>query len=282
MNIKIFKRIDSTNSEMKRRAAKQKLAKDWSIMSYCQTAGRGRGQRTWNALPNESLAASYWIDVSNWENKSLIGVLPLLAGLAVSEAAEKRLRSLNREACQIERIGLKWPNDVLIKDVGKLSGVLCELIKNEQNFGVVVGIGINLQDRCGRLKNLPQSAAVWHNVFKDYWPVKEAFINVGSVLFKLADCLVTEGFAPIAEKWYQRCLHKDSEIRVKKNLSATDVDFLNSSVSFNNKANTLSDNSDSEVICGFMAGLGLNGELLLTSAEDKIEKVTIGDVSFQC
>ncbi|MGM9998585.1 MAG: biotin--[acetyl-CoA-carboxylase] ligase [Candidatus Bruticola sp.] len=281
MNIEIFERLDSTNTEMKRKAGQQKLEPSWSIMARYQTAGRGRGQRTWKALPNESMAASYWLDVSAWENKRLIGVLPLLAGLAVSEAAEKRLRSLNRESGQIERIGLKWPNDVLVANAGKLAGVLCELVSNEHNFGVVIGVGVNLKDSCGNLANMPRPVAVWNNVFHDDWPAEEAFLNIGSELFALVDRLIEEGFAPIAKEWYRRCLHKGAKISVKKNLSAVDDDFLSGSVSFNNSENLLATGLKSDLVSGFMVGLGLNGELLLSSSDGTIETVTIGDVSFQ-
>lgn len=67
----------------------------------------------------------------------LLGWLPLIAGVAMSRAAQ---------SLGVSRAGLKWPNDVLV-DGRKLSGILTELT----TVGVVIGAGLNLSMSEGQL-----------------------------------------------------------------------------------------------------------------------------------
>lgn len=109
--------VDSTN----RRALSQRLPRWDALVAREQTAGRGRHGRSW-----ESPVGGLFISVVV-ENDSL---LPLRAGLAARDALQPH--------CP-ERIGLKWPNDLLCAG-GKLGGVLCEA----EGDRAVAGIGLNL------------------------------------------------------------------------------------------------------------------------------------------
>lgn len=280
MNIEILPSIDSTNSEMKRRAQKVKLENEFVLMAEEQTHGRGRGERTWNCRPGESLAASYWINLNEQEGPSLklASSLPLVVGLAMVKAAEKRLIHLGRSPETLSGVGLKWPNDVLVKGQGKLAGILCELVHNSLNFGVVAGIGVNLQDSEGALHNLPRPAAVWSEVFGDRWTNKKACEDIGQELFILVKRLAADGFAPLATEWYAHCLHKGLDTAVKIGLAPKDSDFEKGSVCFGDKVATIS--ASQEVKVGKTVGLGEHGELLLRSNKGQDFSVTIGDVSF--
>ncbi|GEM_PF-2605339 len=280
MNIEILPSIDSTNSEMKRRAQKAKLEHEFVLMAREQTHGRGRGERTWNCRSGESLAASYWIELSNEEGGGLkwASSLPLIVGLAMVKAAQKRLISLGRSEEELGKVGLKWPNDVLVKDQGKLAGILCELVHNRLNFGVIAGIGVNLQDSEGALHNLPRPAAVWSEVFQDNWTAQEVCEDIGCELFSLVKCLAADGFTTLAGEWYEHCLHKGLDTAVRVGLAPKDSDFETGSVYFGDKALGVPISQGLKV--GKTVGLGEHGELLLRSSEGKIVTVTIGDVSF--
>lgn len=280
MKIEILSSIDSTNSEMKRRAQKAKLENEFVLMAKEQTHGRGRGERTWKCRPDESLAASYWISLNEQEGLSLkwASSLPLVVGLAMVKAAEKRLAHLGRSPETLSCVGLKWPNDVLVKGQGKLAGILCELVHNSLNFGVVAGIGVNLQDSEGALHNLPRPAAVWSEAFQDNWTSEEACADIGRELFVLVKHLAADGFASLAAQWYAHCLHKGLDTAVKIGLAPKDSDFEQGSVCFGDKAATVS--ASQAVKIGKTVGLGEHGELLLRSNKGEDFAVTIGDVSF--
>jgi BirA family biotin operon repressor/biotin-[acetyl-CoA-carboxylase] ligase len=76
------------------------------------------------------------IDASRW-----LVVTPLVA-LAVAEALDG-LRDPAGEADRSMRLMIKWPNDVCGRH-GKLAGILAET----EEGSVVVGLGLNLSQRC--------------------------------------------------------------------------------------------------------------------------------------
>lgn len=129
--------LDSTNSELMRRAATgapDRLA----CLAELQTAGRGRRGRAWQTPLAGALALSL---LCRFESgmASLAG-LSLVAGLALVAALED---------CDVHGAGLKWPNDVLL-DGGKLAGILIEL--GGEALGpchAVIGVGVNT----GRVPN---------------------------------------------------------------------------------------------------------------------------------
>lgn len=112
------------------------------LLTANQTAGRGRLDRSWVTPPDTALAAS--LLVRGFGRSGLgVGWLPLLTGSAVTAA----LQPFFGEGM---RVGLKWPNDVHVRDEDdaiagrpglKLCGILCELLGDGS---VIVGTGINL------------------------------------------------------------------------------------------------------------------------------------------
>ena len=89
-----------------------------------QRVGRGRQGRTWSAPPGRALLSSLVL-------RDPPRLLPLLAGVAVAEVAERGGTPAQ----------LKWPNDVLVSG-GKVAGILVE--GRPQERWAVLGIGINV------------------------------------------------------------------------------------------------------------------------------------------
>jgi BirA family biotin operon repressor/biotin-[acetyl-CoA-carboxylase] ligase len=106
------------------------------LVAERQTAGRGRLDRSWDAPPGTGLTFSVLLRPA--VPAARLGWLPLLTGLAVSEAVA--------EATGV-RARLKWPNDVVVED-RKLAGVLAEAHRSPESgpapTAVVVGVGINV------------------------------------------------------------------------------------------------------------------------------------------
>lgn len=98
-----------------------------------QTAGRGRGGKSWQSSPGAGL----WLTlIERPTDPSGLGVLSLRVGLAAAEA-------LDRFAA--EPIRLKWPNDLFI-DRAKLAGILVEARWREQVVEwVAIGLGVNVK-----------------------------------------------------------------------------------------------------------------------------------------
>jgi len=103
------------------------------VIANEQTAGRGRGGKSWQSQPG----AGIWLTlVERPADTSGLGVLSLRVGLAAAEG-------LDRFAS--EPIRLKWPNDLYV-DRGKLAGILVEARWREQAVEwVSIGLGVNVK-----------------------------------------------------------------------------------------------------------------------------------------
>jgi len=103
------------------------------VIANEQTAGRGRGGKSWQSSPGVGI----WLTlIERPVDTSGLGVLSLRVGLAAAQA-------LDRFAA--EPIRLKWPNDLFI-DRGKLAGILVEARWREQALEwVSIGLGVNVK-----------------------------------------------------------------------------------------------------------------------------------------
>ena len=115
--------LDSTNTRARELAAAG-APHGTLVTAGEQRAGRGRQGRTWSAPPGRALLSSLVL-------RDPPRLLPLLAGVAVAQVAE--------------RAGVwaqvKWPNDVLV-DGRKVAGILVE--GRPQERWAVLGIGVNV------------------------------------------------------------------------------------------------------------------------------------------
>ena len=99
------------------------------VVADQQTAGHGRGEKSWLSEPGASLLASWTFRPAPAEP----GLFTLLAGVAVTLA----LRRFG-----VADLGLKWPNDVWLTN-GKIAGVLAHGAADH----LVIGIGVNVSQR---------------------------------------------------------------------------------------------------------------------------------------
>lgn len=197
-----------------------------------QTAGRGRRGRSWLSLPGNlfmSLLLPGTLQDMNF--------LPF----AVSLSLFKTIKQLSPEL----EVGLKWPNDVLVRGA-KVSGILLEKTENPY---IIIGIGVNLAASPRGDKNL-------------LYPV----IGLGDCGIKIDRCsflklylrqfdetmalLERQGFAPVREQWLQQALNLGREITVHMENTAFE---------------------------GIFKGLSESGALLL-ERNGRIEKIYAGDV----
>ncbi len=99
-----------------------------------QTAGRGRGGRTWHSQAGDGLYVSALIRPS----------LPIERALWLSLATGLATQSAIANICQVTP-DLRWPNDLLVGE-RKLGGILVETAVTQASTlrHVVIGIGINV------------------------------------------------------------------------------------------------------------------------------------------
>ncbi len=133
-SVEILPEIDSTNTELMRRARAGRT-EPTLLVAETQTAGRGRMGRGWLSSPGDSLTFSFGISLApiSWEGLSLAVGVSVADSLSAANAAP---------------IQLKWPNDLWLQD-RKLAGILIETASMPQSARAqerfaVIGIGINI------------------------------------------------------------------------------------------------------------------------------------------
>jgi len=128
----VFEEIDSTNDWLLAQAmpAQGRLR---AAMAEFQRAGRGRQGKEWISPRSSGICLSLAYTFN--DPRRDIASLTLAAGVGIAQ----RLEELG-----IEGIGLKWPNDLVLRDA-KLGGILTESrFKPGGDLSVVIGVGINV------------------------------------------------------------------------------------------------------------------------------------------
>ena len=125
--------VDSTNNEVKRRAAGEVPA-GLAVVAAQQTGGRGRRGRSFISPPGGLYLSALLQPDCPLEQ---VSALTAWSAVAVCDAIEA--------LCGV-RPGIKWPNDVILEG-RKVCGILTELDLEGETAAlryVVVGIGVNL------------------------------------------------------------------------------------------------------------------------------------------
>ena len=133
--------VSSTNDEAKR-LGEAGAPGGTVVVAAEQTRGRGRRSREW-----QSPRGGLWMSmVARPRGKPVFAVpmITIAAGVAVAEALAEAFSDL---ALDPGRVGLGWPNDVLVEDK-KIAGILCEaLFPASAPLFVVIGVGVNVNNR---------------------------------------------------------------------------------------------------------------------------------------
>lgn len=236
--------IDSTNDALQEMAVAGAPAGTMVITDY-QRRGKGRLQRRWQSPPRASLLFSLlfrprWpIQRAQW--------LTMLAGLAVAEAIEAESGL---------EVGLKWPNDVMLRQEGqwrKVCGLLLATsLKGDAIEHAVVGIGLNV--------NIPAEAMPATDS-----PATSLLIAGGSPLHRIPL------LARILLRLEQR--YESAERGVSPQPAWNDRLILSGRI--------VQVAGGPEVISGVVAGTGPWGELLLRDEGGKVHSVVAGDVTLR-
>jgi BirA family transcriptional regulator, biotin operon repressor / biotin---[acetyl-CoA-carboxylase] ligase len=234
--------LDSTN----RRAADAAVGgapEIHVVLADVQTAGRGRLDRSWTAPPGTSLLVSCVLRPPVPAGQ--LGLLPLLAGLVLAEAATPF-------AAPAE-VALKWPNDLLV-DGRKAAGVLVETVPGEAAAppAVVVGIGLNVDWRdVGRPPELAGAATSLAEAAGgpvDRWRVLAALLGVLGQRYAVW-CELPGAFL---DGYRRRCATLGTEVTVT--------------------------GRDGSALRGVAVGIAGSGALQVRSRDGRVHDVVAGDV----
>lgn len=197
--VEIVPEIDSTNSELMRRARSGRL-EPVLLVAEAQTAGRGRLGREWHSAPGDSLTFSLGLPMApkDWSGLSL--------AVGVSVAA-----SLHPD------IGLKWPNDLWWQD-RKLAGILIETASSGSQRHAVIGVGLNLASRdAAGLSTAPVG-------LREIVPgidAAQALAQIAAPLVQAVQAFEAFGFAPFAARFNARDVLRERRVTLSDGLQGT-------------------------------------------------------------
>jgi BirA family biotin operon repressor/biotin-[acetyl-CoA-carboxylase] ligase len=191
--VEILPRIDSTNTELMRRA-RAGQTEPTLLVAERQTAGRGRLGRDWQSDTQDGLATLTFslglpLQPADWSG------LSLAVGLAVVQALHPALK-------------LKWPNDVWLDD-RKLAGILIETTSVGDVRFAVIGIGINLLPRDSAGLRTPAAA------LQELVPQVDAPNTLEALVLPLVravQAFEAQGFASLREAFHTRDLLYGHEV----------------------------------------------------------------------
>lgn len=130
-SIEILPAVDSTNSELMRRA-RAGQTDPVLLVAERQTAGRGRLGRSWTSEV-EGVGASLTFSLGLPLAPASWSGLSLAVGVSVAQSLHPSLQ-------------LKWPNDIWLLN-RKVGGILIETASTGAQRYVVVGVGLNIMPR---------------------------------------------------------------------------------------------------------------------------------------
>ncbi len=193
-SVEVLAQIDSTNSELMRRARAGRL-EPVLLVAEQQTAGRGRMGRQWFSGPVDSAAhaAPYGGPTSltfslglplapqDWSG------LSLAVGISVAQSLHPDLR-------------LKWPND-LWWQARKLAGILIETASLNTSRYLVVGIGINITPPPAAGLATPPA---WLQELLPGIAAGQALQRVAAPLIRAIKAFEQDGFLPFQTRFNER------------------------------------------------------------------------------
>lgn len=239
--LKFSKLTASTNADAFR-LAEEGAAEGTVVLADSQTGGKGRRGRVWSSPAGVNLYCSVILRPSIMPQEA--PQLTFLSAVAAARAIELTTK-LTPE--------IKWPNDLLVSGK-KVAGLLNEMSAETDciNF-VILGIGVNLNMSAelfpDDLRHPATSLLIESGVRVDRSLFTATMLNQLDRLY--ADFLA-HGFGPVREEWQRRCNANGRQVLVN--------------------------DSGTECTGGLFIGIDSDGAMLLRSDNDKLHRITCGDV----
>jgi BirA family biotin operon repressor/biotin-[acetyl-CoA-carboxylase] ligase len=172
------------------------------VIANRQTSGRGRMGRSWQTIPDASLAFSYIFKPTPREIPYLSFFSPLGA-LAVCEA----IRTYDLQA------QIKWPNDVLLNRK-KVAGILSEVVWEDDNItGIVIGVGVNIAT-----ESIPDAGSVLFpasSVAKETGKMIDRMQFLADTLAQLDSWRLTINSSTFFDEWNQCLAFRDEPVMIQ-------------------------------------------------------------------
>jgi len=198
--IDVLLQTESTNAVAMAHAVAHGVG-GYACFAEYQSAGRGRRGRSWVSPFGQNLYFSL-----TWQFDDGAASLEGLS-LAVGVCVARVLKRLG-----LERVSLKWPNDILVEGC-KLGGVLLEMTGDPSGrCQVVVGVGLNVFMSDGSAHGIEQP---WTSLDAHLKPAgysrNQLAAELLNELLPMLSCFSEAGFVDYQQEWslldgYRHCL----------------------------------------------------------------------------
>lgn len=191
--VEVRPQVESTNTALVERARAGDATPRLLVAEH-QTGGRGRLGRTWHSRAGASLTFSLALALAppDWSG------LSLAVGLALADAIDPP------RAGRALRLGLKWPNDLLVVDPQgdrKAGGILIETVAAGAARVAVVGVGLNL---ALQPLDAPGTGYGWLGEVAPGLDAPAALARIAPALLRALLAFERDGFAPLRERYTAR------------------------------------------------------------------------------
>lgn len=234
--------VDSTN-RIALELAQAGAPEGTVVLADRQTAGRGRMQRSWQSPPGCNLYLSIILRPTIPQQEA--SQITLMTGLAAAEAVS--------ESCPEGRVGIKWPNDILIGG-RKVCGILAEARTDRGKIdSVVVGIGLNVNMEKADFdpSHRETATSLREETGRDH-SREEVLLSLCGRFEQRYGLFLRDGFAPVREGWLARAEMTGKRIRVL---------------------------FGDEMREGMFAGIDRDGALLIADERGVVSRITAGDAT---
>lgn len=193
-----FETIDSTNNWAKTHTAELDPTALTFITADEQTAGRGRFTRSWSSPKKCNILATFVFFLEHLRDD--IGNIPQILALSA-------LQSLKESRLPLK---IKWPNDINLYEK-KLGGILCEISQTNSHWGVIAGIGLNINMPQESLKKIDRPAASLLSETGQSWDLEALTHQLSTQFEENLTTFLKEGFAPFYPLFTQALLHQKND-----------------------------------------------------------------------
>lgn len=237
-----LEQTESTNNDAKRLA--QTGAKEGTVVvAEMQTSGRGRIARGWVS----PYAKGIWFSLILRPKFSPMEApkCTLMAAVALTKAFK---------ALGLNNVGIKWPNDILVKGK-KLVGILTEMQGSmEQIDYIVIGMGINVSVQETDMPKEMVGISTSLNREGVEADRRQIFATVLRYLEEQYDRVTLEGFESTLQEWREHNLVLGQEVQVR---------------------------SADDIYTGIAEDIDIDGNLIILLPDGSRNRVLAGDVSIR-
>ena len=201
MQIKEFQTINSTNTYALEHF--DELDDLCVISAHSQTQGRGRFDRKWISKDYENIYITFVLKPQN--TKYITNLTQYLSVVTANVLENYKVTPQ-----------IKWPNDVLINQK-KICGILCESkLKENKIQGVVLGIGINLNQKQETIDTIERPATSLNLEIGKSVNKQEFLNNLISEFEKNYEKVLKNGFLSFKEDYLKRAIFLNKQIFIQQ------------------------------------------------------------------